>query len=154
MSVTRVQNPFFLSFYLPILSPPRLDLSLPSIPRHLPDDTLSSKFAIKLRINTLAALIDVKTLTALLTESCLMLLADRNRLPIRMNSTSHLFIPFTLIIPENSFPGQRIVQVSRLISYNCNSVLLVLIYTHNHEGLHLFKRILCYPKGLAMSTFY
>jgi hypothetical protein len=88
---------------------PHLDFSLPAVPRHFPDDTLGSELAVEFWIKALTAVVDVKILTALLTESCLMLLADCNCLPIRMIFTLHFPFPFILIIPENSLLGQKVI---------------------------------------------
>jgi hypothetical protein len=112
--VFRVRHPFphhpITPFpYLPISLFPYLGFPLPLVPRHLPDDTLGSELAVEFWIKALTAVIDVKKRTALLTESCLMLLTDCNRLPIRMIFTLHFPFPFILIIPENSLPGQKVI---------------------------------------------
>jgi hypothetical protein len=81
-----------LSLRLPI--PASFYLFLPPIPRPLPDHALRSELTIKLWIDAFTAVIDVQTLTALLTESGFMLVADPDGLPVWMIPALHrLFAP-------------------------------------------------------------
>ena len=95
-----VNNEFF--FILEFHRHTALSLAIPSVrcctflsslPRHLPDQALGPKPAMELRIEALAAVVDVETLAALLAESCLVLLADRNCVPVRMALTLHCLYP-------------------------------------------------------------
>jgi len=69
---------------------PCLRVSLPPIPRHLPDQALSSKLTIKFWIDAFAAKVDIQTLAALPAEPGLMFLTDSNRLSVRMTFALHL----------------------------------------------------------------
>ncbi len=70
------------------------DFPFPAVPRHLPDEALSPELAVELRIHAFAAMIDLKTLTASPAESRFVLLADGNRLAVRMISAdSHFRFP-------------------------------------------------------------
>ena len=71
---------------------PYLHFFFPPIPRHLPDQALSSKLTINFWIDALAAKVDIETLAALPAEPGLMFLTDSNRLSIRMISAIHLFL--------------------------------------------------------------
>jgi hypothetical protein len=62
---------------------------LSSFPRHLPDQTLRSILAVQLGIKTVAAVVGVITIAAFRTESCLVLHAYCNCLPIRMIFALH-----------------------------------------------------------------
>ncbi len=92
------------------LSSPRLliDLFFSTVSRHLPDNALGSEFAVELRIHAFAALIDVETLAACLTESRLMFLADSNRLPVRVISALHLVFPKSPVFVQSSFLRQAL----------------------------------------------
>jgi hypothetical protein len=85
-----------LSLHRPVALPPRLpiDFFLSPVSRPLPDDALCSELTIELWIDTFTAVIDVQALTALLTESGLMLVADPDGLSVRMiPALHHLFAP-------------------------------------------------------------
>ena len=65
-------------------------LFLPAVPRHLPDQALSSKLTIKFRIDALAAIVDIETLAALPAKPRFVFLTNSSRLSIRMISAIHL----------------------------------------------------------------
>ena len=77
---------------------PYLHFFFPPIPRHLPDQALSSKLTIKFWIDALAAKVDIETLAALPTEPGLMFLTDSDCLPIGMASTLHISLRFLAMI--------------------------------------------------------
>jgi hypothetical protein len=53
---------------------------------------LGSVFAVGLRVNTFATVINVQALAAFQAETGFVLPADRDRLPIRVSSTLHFFL--------------------------------------------------------------
>ena len=81
-------HPIGLFLYLHFFFPP--------IPRHLPDQALSSKLTIKFWIDALAAKVDIETLAALSTEPSLMFLTDGNSLSIGVDSALHLMLLYHL----------------------------------------------------------
>jgi len=66
---------------------PRVPLS--AVSRHFPDHALRSEPAVDLRVNAFTAVVNVKALTALLTESLLIYLTDRDCLSVGVISTLH-----------------------------------------------------------------
>jgi hypothetical protein len=80
---------------LEVTSSPHFDLFCPPVLRHLPDNALSSKFAVEFWIKALAAMINVETFAALLTKPRFVLLTNSDRLPVRMDSALHLVFSHT-----------------------------------------------------------
>ena len=76
----------------PFSASPLLRVFLSLVPRHLPDQALSSKLAVEFWIKALTAMIYVETLAALSTEPCLMLLTNRDRPSTGVDSALH-FLP-------------------------------------------------------------
>ena len=71
-------------------------LFFPPVPRHLPDQALISELTIKFWIDAHAAMVDIETLTALLTKAGFMFLTDGNGLSIGVDSALHLMLLYHL----------------------------------------------------------
>jgi hypothetical protein len=88
------RKPFLPIFLFHCLS---IDFPFSSVPRHLPNNALSSELTIELRIDAFTAMINIQALATFLTESGFMFVADPHGPPVRMISAFHRFfcpVPF------------------------------------------------------------
>ncbi len=92
-------------------------LFFPAVSRHFPEDALSPEFAVEFWIDAITTEIGIETFAALLTKSSFVLLADCNRLSIRVIPAFHA--PISMNSRLTKFSTQSFdISLTALLLYN------------------------------------